>query len=276
MARFHLRPLPKKTLGRHGKKLSRVRRPVLIQQGRQPGIGRLGQRLIFPTQNPRPGLIHRGPRERRRARRDSLFLIELMSELVKHNASGAPRIRWPPQNMIPRDHNRPARPGFTGSRFVRAHHKTPNSSERLGNQVGVRINQDRSKPRIIIVTLDMQQQDARISGYRDLDLVSHLQPPAPLKILFADEDLNRPLQFPLLGRQKLLKIRNISPKNFQPRFGKGLRGKAIPSACFKSKHCSVNITDKPDGRRDSTAGTNRSRPRLSDPSLQFRRYTESQ
>jgi len=48
----------KEVFGHHGEKLGGIGCPVLVEECRTIGIGCLLQRLVFPTENPRPRSIH--------------------------------------------------------------------------------------------------------------------------------------------------------------------------------------------------------------------------
>lgn len=223
-------------LGHHGEELGGIGRPVLVEEGRSVGIGGLGQRLVFPAENPRPRPIHGRPRQRRGAVHKPVFTVELMGELVEGDVSSAARVRGAMKDVVPRDDHSAGPPGFADAPFVGFDNLVVRPPLSDADEVGIGVDQDRLEPGIIVVRLDVQQEDARVGGNGDLDLIGHFEAATALEVFLSDEDLDGFPQFLLLGPGQPLVVGDVALDDGQPGRGERLRPEAMTASGLESEH----------------------------------------
>src|SRR5208282_6559929 len=146
-----------------------------------------------------------------------------------HDVVPVVEVRRSLPNIIPgQDHHallpRLPEPG----RFALQH---DSAADRLNAPGDIRmgINQDRDQAGIV-AGLPVQEQQARLGGYRDLDLVGQFQPAASLEILLSQEDLDVSLEFPLVGMREAVEDRDVLLDDVEPSRWEGLRSEPFSSS----------------------------------------------
>jgi len=88
------------------------------------------------------------------------------------------------------------------------------------HQVGARVHKD-GRQAWIVVRRTVQQQDARLSGDGDADLVRELETTAAFEMLFRKENLRMSEQLPLVLRRQATEGSNVPLDDALPLGGKG-------------------------------------------------------
>ena len=161
--------------------------------------------------------------------RRAVLLIKLVGELVQHDVVPVVEARRSPPNIIPgQDHHavlpRLPEPG----RFTLLNDSPADRLNALGD-IRMGIHQDRDQAGIV-VGLPVQEQQARLGGDRNLDLVGQFQPAATLEILLSQEDLDVSLKFPLVCLREAVVDRDILLDHVEPGVWEGLRAEPFSSS----------------------------------------------
>ena len=106
--------------------------------------------------------------------------------------------------------------------------------------------------RAVVVGLPVEQQQARLRGDRDLDLVGQLQPAAALEVLLGQEDLDVPLEFPPVGLGEPAVVRDVPLDDREPPAGKGAARSRSRRRCLKKPNIRIS---SPRDRAQSTGRT---------------------
>ena len=106
------------------------------------------------------------------------------------------------------------------------------------------INQDRDQAGIV-VGLPVQEQQARLGGDRDLDLVGQFQPAATLEELLGQEDLDVSLEFPLVGLGQAVVDRDVPLDDGEPGRWERLSAEPLATALLEEAEHGSFLFPKP-------------------------------
>ena len=133
----------------------------------------------------------------------AVLLIKLVGELVQHDVVPVVEVRRSLPNIIPGENHHAVLPRLPEpSRLALQHGSAADRFNALG-EIRMGIDQDRDQSGIV-VGLPVQEQQARLGGDRDLDLVGQFQPAATLEEFLGEEDLDVPLEFLLVGLREVV------------------------------------------------------------------------
>jgi hypothetical protein len=216
--RPELRWLFKERLGHDGEELRRVGRAIIVDD-RPPKAVDIGEEpLVFAAQHPRPRRVHRGARELRRAVSVALLLIKLVRELVQNEVMPVAQIGGPGEHAVPSEHDDAPIPRLAEPRLPALDHDAARRDGRLTPQIGPRIDEDHIEIGVV-VRLAVEQQQTRLDGDRDLDLVGELEPSAPLERLFSEEDVDVPQELSLIVLREAEEVGHVLLDDREP-FGR--------------------------------------------------------
>jgi hypothetical protein len=143
-------------------------------------------------------------RETGRAVTGARLVVELVRELVKDQVSAALEVLNAPHDVVPREHDRPTGPRLAETDLCPFHHGPPGERPAHGRHVRVRVDDDRLQLRID-VGLSPEEEDARLRGDRDPDLVGDPKAPRPFEVLLVQEDADEIEKLlPVFGREALV------------------------------------------------------------------------
>jgi hypothetical protein len=160
-------PLPefarffKKMLCDDSEELGRLSCAILVNERRLIGSRLLGQDCKLASKNTGPSDILGARRQIRGAVDMTVFLVDLVGELMECDIPTFKAGRWTTQDMVPRKDYRPGSPGFTGAHFVTLDRNISRRDSPDRCRIDIGIYQDGFKVRVKVVTT-IQQQDARI------------------------------------------------------------------------------------------------------------------
>ena len=152
----------------------------------------------------------------RRAIGAVVFKIELMSEFVQDEVRAVRRIETALFGGVPGENQR-AHVAFRMPQHVFAalFPKIPSDITIAGHGVTRWVNQNRSKLRVV-VRFAMEQEETRLCGDGNANLIGELEAPAALKVLFRQEHLNVTEEFGPISSRKFANDRNIARQDGVP------------------------------------------------------------
>ena len=133
----------------------------------------------------------------------AILVIQLVREFVKHHIVSAAGVVNGAQYRVPGQDHRPFAPGFPRTRLTTFLHHAGTDVPRGRHDVGARIDQHGAQVGIII-RIAVQQEQARMGCDADPDFIVQLQTAASFELLFCQEHLDVPFQFPAIAVRQLV------------------------------------------------------------------------
>ena len=153
-------------------------------------LGIADELIEVVAEHPRPGDVHRTPRQNRRAIAGAGLLVQLVGELVQHDVVAVVNVGGAGDHTVPGQDHHVARPRFAKAGLRLVVGPGPSRVRATGrHQIGRRIHQDGDEVRII-VGLAMEEQDAGLRGDRDPNLVGDLEAATSFETLLCEEHLD--------------------------------------------------------------------------------------
>src|SRR6266513_2266354 len=219
----------------HGEELGRIRRSVIVDHRFLfLSLGRsVTERVEFRAHHARPREIIAARLERWGAVAALVLEIELVGKFVQHQVLAVCRRSGTVTHRVPRQHERAESAAGVAESIVVAF--LPDAAADvsfLACGVTRRIDKDRNEIGIVI-RLAMQQEQTRLAGYGDANLVRQLQPAAALEALLGQKYLGVTKELRLIGRCEAGEDREIALEDLAPRSWPGLIAQARAAARFE-------------------------------------------
>ncbi len=195
---------------------------VFVEDSGPPHPAFAFEPLVLGIQNASPGNILTALIQERGPVHGAVFSIQLMGKLMEHQISAILNVRRTCADFIPRQHDDPVGPRFTQVHVLTFQSKPASNRLDGSGNISAGIDEHRGEPGVD-VSVTVKQEQARLGGYRHLDLVGQNQPAAAFENLLGEEDLDQSSKLEPVGLGKARVKSDVLLDDRQPVSRKGRR-----------------------------------------------------
>src|SRR5581483_9295781 len=228
--------LLEKRFGHDREELGGARRPVGIDVGVDAARSRALESGELAAQDASPRRVEPAPLEQRRAVDDAVLGVELVRELVQHDVVRVVHVPPGGDDVVPREHDRPARPRLAEPCRVELVHDSVRPALDDARDVGVRVDDDRDELRVVRRRRPVEEKDAGVRRDRHADLVRHLEATRALEVLLGEEDLEEAEGLRAVAVVEALPDRDVALDDREPVRREGRLAETPTAPLAQSEH----------------------------------------